>query len=145
MDPLVFMDYADDMNPMVMLLGVVIFFLPFMMQSSILADAVGVQMSIWSTLIYMAYGASTFVGGFLQGEAEYMDYFVDIAAGLGVILMFGSFVSGSLVPEGLWLKISLVSLLFVSLPSTGVAWYARESVYEDDNHDLEEPYDNDYM
>lgn len=143
MDPLVFMDYADDMNPLLMLVGVLIFFLPFMLQSQILADAVGFDISIWATLVYMTYGLFTFIGGFLQGEAEYLDYFVEISAGLGLLLFLLGFVKDFL-PEGMWLKLSIVSLLFVSLPSTGMAWYTRESVYEDDNHDLEEPYDNDY-
>ncbi len=131
MDPLVFMDYADDMNPGIMLLGFVMFFSSIAIQADMLSDLIGVEFTLLQTLVFMAYGASTFVGGFLQGEAEYLEYFVDISAAVGFLLMFGGSLTQSLVSEGLWFKVSVIALLFLSFPSTGAVWFTRESVYED--------------
>lgn len=134
MDPLVFMDFADEMNLSVMALGVLLFFVPFMLQAPMLSKLVGVEMTFFQTVIFMAYGASTVVGGFLQGEAEYLEYFVDVSAALGIILFLMGPVTGFLIGEAIWLRISVISLLFLSIPSTAASWYTRESVYEEEKY-----------
>ncbi|MFB6174866.1 MAG: hypothetical protein ABEJ87_02725 [Candidatus Nanohalobium sp.] len=131
MDPLVLMDYADDMNPFIMLLGIVMFFSAFAVQAQMLSNLIGMDYTIIDSLIFMLYGISTFIGGFIQGEAEYLEYFIDISAAVGYILFFGGSFAQTLVSEGLWFKTSIVALLFLSIPSTFAVWYARESVYEE--------------
>lgn len=130
MDPLVFMDYADDMNPIIVLLGVFMFFSAFAVQADLLSSFIGVNFTIWDSLIFMAYGASTAVGGFLQGEAENMEYLVNISAAVGILLFFGGSLREVLISQGLWFEFSLMALLFLSIPSTGAVWYTRESIYE---------------
>lgn len=134
MDPLVFMDFADDMNLSVMLTGVVLVFLPFSLQAPVLSDLLGVQVSLLTTVIFMAYGVSTIIGGFLKGEAEYMEYFVDISAALGFLLFLVGPVMNFAIEQSLWTKLAVFSLLFISIPSTAMLWYTRESVYEDEKY-----------
>ncbi|MFB6114769.1 MAG: hypothetical protein ABEK04_00625 [Candidatus Nanohalobium sp.] len=134
MDPLVFMDFADDMNLSVMMVGAVLVFLPFSLNAPMLSDLVGVQVSLLTTVLFMAFGISTIVGGFLQGEAEYLEYFVDISAALGLLLFIVGPVMNFAVKKGLWTKFSIFALLFISIPSTAMVWYTRESVYEDEKY-----------
>jgi hypothetical protein len=130
MDPLVFMDYAEDLNPGIMLIGFVIFFSATIIQFDLVSNFLDVELSIVESLIFMGYGASTFIGGFLQGEAENLEYLVDISAAVGFVLLFGESITQLLVSEGLWFKISLLTFLFLSIPSTLAVWYTRESIYE---------------
>lgn len=144
MDPLVVMDYVDDMNPVLMFLGFVLFFSSLLFQFEAVSKVVGIEFSLIEGLVFMAYGVLTFVGGFLQGEAEYLEYFVDISALVGLLLPLGKYLVPSILSQSLWFRISLVALFFLAVPSTFATWFTRESIYEDDNHDLEEPYDNNY-
>jgi hypothetical protein len=130
MDPLVIMDYAEDLNPWIVLLGIFMFFSAFAVQAKLLSNFIGVEFSILETLLFMGYGASTALGGFLHGEAEYLEYFVDISAAVGLLLFFGGSLAETLISQGLWFKVSVIAFFFLSIPSTGAVWYTRESVYE---------------
>lgn len=130
MDPLVFMDYAEDLNPGIMLIGFAMFFSATVIQFDIVSNFLEVELSVIESLVFMVYGASTLIGGFLQGEAEYLEYFVNVSAAVGFILLFGESLTKALVSEGLWFKVSLIALLFLSIPSTLATWYTRESIYE---------------
>lgn len=130
MDPLVFMDYAEDLNPGIMLIGFLMFFSATVIQFDLVSNFLDVKLSVVESMIFMAYGVSTFIGGFLQGEAEYLEYFVDVSAAVGFLLLFGESLTQLLVSEGLWFKISVIALFFLSIPSTLGTWYTRESIYE---------------
>lgn len=125
------MDYADDMSFSVILIGMILFFLPFLMLAPEIESSIGFELSLLQTVVFMAYGISTMVGGFLRGEAEYLEYFVDFAASAGLLLLIFGPPLGFLIPENIWNRLTIVSLFFLSVPSTAASWYTRENVYEE--------------
>ncbi|WEL23418.1 hypothetical protein [Candidatus Nanohalovita haloferacivicina] len=118
-------------NPPVMILGAIIIVISLTFYIPSISDSYRADPGLLSTVLFVLYGISTFSGGFLQGESEYMHYMIDISASVGGILIAVGPLT-NIIDQGLWIKLTAVALVFLSIPSTLATWYTREKSFDSD-------------
>ncbi len=130
-------DYAEGLNGGNILAGVIMMIYPAISASMNISGFLELEFSVFASAAIILYGFLIVIGGFLQGEALYLRYFLDLAATAGLLLLTLKVLP---VLQNSWMNLFLGALIFLAAPSTTMAYVTRESRYEKHTED-----DSDYL
>lgn len=133
-----FLDYAEDMNLEIILMGLSMMFGPYTLSFLGITEVISSSLSTVQILILFLYGLVTVLGGFFHGEALYLRSFMDLSAITGIAILATAVFP--IIETSLWIKVSLIGLVFLAIPSLALTYFNRESRFEKHRED-----DRDYM
>ena len=133
-----FLDYAEDMNLEIILMGLSMMFLPYTLSFVGITEVMPGSISVIQILLLFLYGVVTVLGGFLHGEALYLRSFMDLSAVVGLVIFATAIYP--VIETSLWTKTSIIGLFFLAIPSLALTYFNRESRFENHRED-----DRDYM
>lgn len=133
-----FLDYAEDMNLEMILMGLCMMFLPYTLSFVGVTEVISESISVIQILLLFLYGLVTVLGGFLHGEALYLRSFMDLSGVVGLVIFATAIFP--VIEMSLWIKFSLVGLFSLAIPSLTLTYFNRESRFENHRED-----DRDYM
>ena len=133
-----FLDYAEDMNLEIILIGLLMLFVPYTLSFPGITEVISTPLPTAQIVILFLYGLVTFLGGFFHGEALYLRFFMELSAIAGVVILATAVYP--IIEMRLCIKASLIGLFFLAIPSLALAYLNRESRFEKHRED-----DTDYM